>query len=129
MPEIRPSLEEIFDRLCPYYLMYGMTYDEYWHGDPWAAKAYREAFEEKQKHENLMLWLQGMYVFHGFEVCMANSFSKKGTPPQKYPEKPYDIFPKTEAEKQADAEKNNQQLADMLTQWGKRWNMQHNDTQ
>ena len=39
--------------------VYGMTYEQFWHGDPWLAKAYREAYVERRKAENNRDWFSG----------------------------------------------------------------------
>ena len=42
----------------------GMSADEYWNGDAEACVAYRKAYRERLKFEDMMLWRQGMYVYH-----------------------------------------------------------------
>lgn len=42
----------------------GMSADEYWHGDAECCVAYRKAYEERLKFEDMMLWRQGLYVYH-----------------------------------------------------------------
>lgn len=112
-------MSETFERLCPYYMMYGMTYDEYWYGDPWALKKYKEAFNLRNRHQNEMLWLQGLYFCNALNVVLANAFSKKGTPPRKYLQEPLDIFPKSEAEEAAEMERKQRKLIAGLTAWQK----------
>lgn len=114
-----PSMSEVFERLCPTYMQYGMTYDDYWTGDPWAMKAYREAYMLRSRQENLMLWLQGVYTNNAVAVAIANAFRKKGSPPVKYLEKPLDIFPKTEAEEQAEMEAKQREIIMKLSAWKK----------
>ena len=76
------SLVEQFDRLCPVYMAMGMSYSEYWDGDPWAVKAYRMAYEYRREMENESFYLQGMYT-----VCaVANAIHGKKA---KYPDKPF----------------------------------------
>lgn len=77
----------------------GMTVEQYWEGPPSLATAYRKAYRLKMEAENEMAWLQGLYVYDAFAVCMANVFRKKGAKLQSYIEKPIDIYPPTEAEK------------------------------
>jgi len=110
-------MSEIFERLCPYYMSYGMTYDEYWHGDPWAMKAYRQAYNLRNRQENTMAWLNGVYALNALSVALGNAFSKKGTPAKKYLEKPLDIFPKTEAEEKAEMERKQRELIAKLSAW------------
>ena len=77
----------------------GMTYEDYWNESPYLACVYRKAFRLKRELENEQAWLQGLYVYDAFAVCMANAFSKRGARKVEYIEKPIDIFPLTEQEK------------------------------
>ena len=77
----------------------GMSYEQYWDAPPHLAVAYRKAFKLKRELENEQAWLNGLYVYDAFAVCMANVFSKRGAKKQEYLERPVDIFPLTEAEK------------------------------
>ena len=105
--------------------MYGMTYDDYWHGDPMMASAYREAYIMKQKKENEMMWINGMYTLNAFSVVMANAFREKGKPAVEYLSKPIELFPKTKQEKEQEAEEERKKIADMFTLWGQRFKAQH----
>lgn len=77
----------------------GMTYEQYWEMSPYLAVAYRKAWKLRKQAENEQAWLQGLYVFDAFAVCLANAFAKRGAKKQNYIEKPLDIFPLTEREK------------------------------
>ena len=72
-------------------MSYGMTYDEYWYGSPYRAKFYREAYEIQIKRKDEEFWMQGMYIYDA--LCrvspILHAFSKSGTKPLPYPEKPY----------------------------------------
>lgn len=57
------SYGETFKQLCPYYMSIGMSYAEFWDGDPTAVIAYRTANELQDKRRNFELWLQGKYVY------------------------------------------------------------------
>lgn len=115
-------MSEVFDRLCPYYMLYGMTYDEYWYGDPWRLKVYKEASMLRDRKENTMQWLMGIYTNHAVSVAIANAFRRKGSPPIKYLEKPLDIFPKTEAEEKAEQEQKQKEIIQKLSAWEKMFN-------
>lgn len=112
---------EVFDALCPAYMSYGMTYDEYWHGNPWMAQAYYKAHMMKLEQQNQMLWLQGFYVFNAFAVVLGNAFGGKGKSKQKYIEKPVQITPKTPEQKKLDAINERQKIINQLTAWATRW--------
>lgn len=77
----------------------GMTYEQFWDGDPVIAVAYRKAYRLKREVANEEAWLQGLYNYDAFAVTLANAFRSKGGKRQQYFEKPIDIFPMTEAKK------------------------------
>lgn len=92
----------------------GMTPTQYWEESPLLAVAYRKAYRLRREAENEQAWLQGLYVFDAFAVCLANAFSKRGAKKQTYIEKPIDIFPLTEREKKRrEAEENAKMQAAM----------------
>ena len=105
------TLTEIFESLCPYYMLYGMTWKEYWYGTPWMARDYKEAYYLKRRAANENLWLQGAYIRSAVESVIVSSFGGKRS---EYERKPYDLFPKTHAEKQAEIENERQKLIDYL---------------
>jgi len=78
----------------------GMTYEQYWDMSPYLVIAYRRAYKLKREIANEQAWLQGLYVYDAFAVCMANAFAKRGAKKVDYLEKPVDIFPLTDAEKE-----------------------------
>ena len=86
-------------------MMYGMSYDEFWHGDPWLAYYYREAYIARRKDENYRDWLQGAYFYNAVATALSNAFRKKGTKTHDYLREPFQIFPPTAQEKQAKLEK------------------------
>lgn len=103
------SLSKMFEELCPIYMGYGMSYDEYWYDDCYKAKYYRETYEIQIKHNDEQFWMQGMYIYDA--LCrvspILHAFSKSGTKPLPYPEKPYSMLieeNKTEEEKQKEIE-------------------------
>lgn len=85
------SLTTLFEKWCPVYMSYGMSYDEFWKESPYRAKFYREAHELKLKQKDELMWVQGMYIYEALcEVSpVLHAFSKKGTKPLPYSEKPY----------------------------------------
>lgn len=109
------TFTQIFEEQCPYYMAIGMTYDEYWYGEAERVKYYRDAHILKNKSRNQELWLLGRYFIDSIQVALDS----KGK--AKYPEKPFDIYPKTEAEKKADIEKERRKVIDYFTQLKQRW--------
>lgn len=71
----------------------GMTYEQFWDGEPKMAAAYRRADQLRRKRENELLWLEGMYTAEALASTVGNMFSKGHK--HKYPAEP---FPVTEDE-------------------------------
>lgn len=71
----------------------GMTYDEFWNQDVTLVRVYRKAQDIRDRRQNQLLWLQGMYIYEA--LCnvspIFHAFAKKGTKPQPYPKEPYPI--------------------------------------
>jgi hypothetical protein len=92
---------ELFEKVCPYYLSIGMSYDDFWYGDVNKAVCYREAEQLRIKRYNQEAWLQGMYVYEA--ICDAspifNPYAKRGTKPHKYPTEPFPITKEEVAER------------------------------
>lgn len=88
----------------------GMTPTEYWEESPYLAVAYRKAYRTRRKINNEQAWLQGLYVMDAVAVCLGNVFSKRGSAKLNYLEKPMDIFPLTEAEKEVLIQEENEKM-------------------
>ena len=88
----------------------GMTPTEYWDGSPFLTVAYRKAYRLKRKVDNEHAWLQGLYVMDAFAVCVGNAFSKRGSKKLTYIEKPIDIFPLTDEEKELRLKEENEKM-------------------
>lgn len=89
----------MFEEVFPLYLTYGMTYDEFWHGDPWLAKDYRDAYSRKKEERNQELWLQGLYIYNAVSVAIAQQIG--GSKTAKYLEEPLRMTPMTKEEEEA----------------------------
>lgn len=107
------SLTKLFEHECPYYMSYGMSFNEYWHEDAYLVKFYRESYKLRMKHDDVFMWKQGMYIYEA--LCdvspILHAFSKKGAKPLQYRSKPMsdeDDNLKSEAEKEIQAK--NEQL-------------------
>lgn len=93
-------------------MLYGMTYDEFWYGEPVMAKHYAERYKLMRKQRNEEMWVNGMYTLNALQVALNNAFDKKKI---KYVEKPFDIFPKTEAEIEAEKQEEREKLVRWLS--------------
>lgn len=85
------SLTKLFEKQCPIYMSYGMSYDEFWYGDAYLTQFYRDSYKIKVRQMDERMWMQGMYIYEA--LCdvspILHAFSKKGTKPLQYPTKPY----------------------------------------
>lgn len=91
-----------------------MSYKEFWEDDPTIAKSYYEAYKIKMKREQEIkewqMWKQGVYMYEA--LCdvspILHAFSKKGTKPLPYPDKPYGFEEPEKTEQQKEQEKQNE---------------------
>lgn len=88
---------DLFERVCPYYMAMGMSYDEFWNGDITAVKAYREAYKIRLDNDNTKMWMQGMYVYSAISsmVPVLRPFSKSRKP-MDYLQEPFDFYGRKE---------------------------------
>ena len=94
-------------------MLYGMTYEQFWHGDPWMAKAFRDKHNLMRRQRNEEMWLNGLYTLSALNVALHNAFDKHKID---YLKKPFDIFPKTEAELEVEKRQERQKVIDWLSQ-------------
>jgi len=68
----------------------GVTYDEFWHGEPELVRYAIEAAELRQKNDailaDILAWNTGRYVMLGTGVVFSQAFSKNSS--AKYPREP-----------------------------------------
>lgn len=76
-------------------LIYGMTSEEFWFGNPQDYFVYQDAFAEKEKkrikESDILAWQFGRYNLLAFSQVYANAFGKKGTRKKIFPQKPESI--------------------------------------
>lgn len=110
---MRPKFfTEQFERVCPYYIAFGMTYDEFWNGDNEMPKMFRKAHEIKQREADQQAWLQGAYIYEaiGALAPALKAFAKGNAKPYVerpfgYEEKPLDIETPIKSKEQQSDEK------------------------
>ena len=95
---------EVFEECFPFYLAIGMSYAEYWEGDPSLTRYYRKAYRIKQDEINNNAWLQGMYIYDAISTALHNALrglGKTKPPARDYAKQPYNFNKKekTEVEK------------------------------
>lgn len=107
----------------------GMTYEQYWYGDPLMARAFYKADKLRQQRMNDEAWLYGVYTCRALQSALSISdlFRPTGqTSATQYPQKPIDIS--VEQETQEEKEQREEQeaiyaqayMANMVI-FGKKW--------
>lgn len=94
------SYTDYFDRLCPYYMSIGMSYAEFWDDDVCKVKAYREAQILRDKRQNEMLWVHGIYMRDALMSTVGNMLAGKKGNKFEYPSEPYPVTQEQIREKQ-----------------------------
>ena len=100
-PTPKRTNTEIFEDCFPFYLAIGMSFAEYWEGDPKLAQYYRKAYQIKQDEINYNSWLQGVYIYDAVSTALYNALRGMGKtkPPAKdYAKQPYEFRSKTKSE-------------------------------
>lgn len=99
---------EIFRKCEPFYLMIGVTLDEYWNKDVWIAHKKLKVYRLKQDEINNQYWLLGRYFYDALR-CVAPSFNTL-KPQEAYPymDKPYNLKNNPDMETQIDKENKKQ---------------------
>ena len=80
------------------------------------ARAYAQAYLLKRKVANEEMWLNGVYMCHALQSVIGTAFGKQRV---KYIEKPLEIYPKTDAEKNQEVREERQKLISYLNKWKK----------
>ena len=93
--------------MCPYFLHYGMTWDEFWFESIERLPQFWQKHQFDVEARNQELWLQGIYIKEAVDCAMDTKHRAK------YPEKPHRITEMTEAEKEAE---NNRRVEEMRNQ-------------
>ena len=99
----RRTNTEVFEESFPFYLAIGMSYAEYWEGDPKLTQYYRKAYQIKQEEINNNAWLQGLYVYDAISTALHNALrgmGKQKPPPKDYAKQPYEFHKKNKTEQE-----------------------------
>ena len=89
---------QILEEAFPFYLAIGMSYTEYWDGDPVLAQYYRKAYLIKQEEINNTAWLQGLYIYDAVSTALHNALRGKNSRPRDYAKNPYNFNRKEKSE-------------------------------
>lgn len=104
-------------------MSYGMTYDQYWNGDVYAHKAYKEAHKMKLREINSLAHLQAAYIYEA--LCNASSLFRgmKPSKPHPFRTEPFDIFPEdVEARKEKEAREKYERIREKVAAFAKELN-------
>lgn len=86
-------LTEVFEKMCPYYMAIGMTYDQYWRDDVTMPIMFRKAYNIKQEEKKWQIWEEGVYTYEA--LCkvspVLHAFAKNGTKPLPFSSEPHGI--------------------------------------
>ena len=118
-PDKPLSISEILTHDCPYYMAIGMTYEQYWYGDPLMVRAFYKAKKIQDRRKDEEAWLQGAYVLKALQATVGNMFLKKGSAPFEYPEQPFTFeeMQEEEAREKTEREQEQEKL------WAEAWMM------
>lgn len=87
----------------------GMTYEQYWYGDPLMVRAFYKADKLRREREDETAWTNGLYVLNALNATVGNMFRKSGQEATEYPKEPFTVSkrkennPKTETESEQEA--------------------------
>ena len=101
------------DQICPYYMSWGMTWDEFWNESIDRLQAYWQANQFSIERRNQELWLQGLYIRSAVASCLDKKF--------KYPEKPQRVTEMTDAEAEAESKRKLEHMRVVLNEHKRRW--------
>lgn len=102
-------ISKMFEECFPYYMSIGMTYDEYWNGDPSLVRAYRKAEDIRQHMKNQDMWLQGRYIYDAIIRLIPSFNPLKPKDPIEYMDEPYPISEKDVRERELREQKRKQE--------------------
>lgn len=111
------TLGKYLDTICPYFMNYGMSWDEFWNESIDRLRGYWQAHQFAVEQRNQELWLQGLYIQH----AVASVLDKKN----KYPEKPHRITQMTEAEQELENKRKVEKMREQLHDIKRRWDAKH----
>ena len=121
-PKEKTTISKIFREAFPHYLAIGMSAEDYWDGEPWLVKSYREAFrirtENEARTEDVNAWRIGEYIRQALASVpvTVNGWAPKGYKMHEYPEKPMTAMAEEQKreENRKTQEENKQKLAQAM---------------
>lgn len=126
----KKTYAEIIKEAFPFYLHIGMTYEQYFYGNPYLAVYYREAYKLKNDQMNEMMWWNGYYTYIAFATALSNMhFDGKKHKINEYMKEPLRIRPLTEEEQEAENEKVRNKVVAQLNMLKANWDVKHSEEQ
>lgn len=104
--------------MCPYYMMYGMSWDEFWYSPTERLVFYWQQHQYEIESRNQELWLQGLYI----RVAVASCLDSKNI---RYPDKPQRVTELTEIEQEIENKQKVNRLRDILMEHKRIWDEKH----
>lgn len=97
----------------------------FWNGSPRYFEVYRKLNKINISRQNESAWWQGAYNYKAFDVIAYNLTREKGQQAVSYPSKPMRITPKTQEEKNRDAELEKSKAVAFFDGLKKTWEKNH----
>lgn len=115
----RSEYGKYLDMVCPYYISWGMTWNEFWFESLDRLHDYWQANQYGIERRNQEIWLQGLYI----KAAVASALSNKS----KYPPEPQRITEMTSAEKEEENKRKIEKLREVLNIHKEHWDMLHDE--
>lgn len=115
------NISDALDKKCAYLMSCGMSYEDYWHGDPKMAHFFAEAERLRTEKQNTMMHLLGAYVYRAigaFAGAFTSPFIKD---PKIEPYLP-DKLPITRREAEEAEKRRKEREIDVYKEFFERWN-------
>jgi len=109
---------KFLDLMCPYYMCYGMSYEEFWHLPIERLEFYWQKNQFDIERRNQEMWMQGLYIRIAVASCLDGRKFK-------YPDRPQRITELTELEQEIENNRKINQLRDVLMEHKRIWDEKH----
>lgn len=110
-----------FEKVCPFFMSIGMSYEQFWYEDVSLTKYYLKAFKIKEKREatknKWAIWEQGLYIYEALcDVSPILRAFSKATKPLPYLQKPYGLEDIADEEEQQKTKEEKEKVEIMRAQ-------------
>lgn len=115
------NITQYLETVCPYYMLYGMGYDEFWNSSLDRLHDYWQMYQFNIERRNQELWLQGMYIREAVASCLSKQ--------AKYPDKPHRITEMTEVEREEENRRKVEKLREQFIEIKRRSDMRRKESE